>query len=68
MTIYSQSESAGPVELCAVILSGTLAVAIPAINIGLVDGSAVAGTVFLLLSSYDFMYKKEYLKNIYILI
>ena len=43
MTIYTQSESEEQVELCAVIQSGRLAVTIPAINIQLVDGTAVAG-------------------------
>ena len=43
MTIYTQSESEEQVELCAVIQSGMLAVTIQAINIRLVDGTAVPG-------------------------
>ena len=43
ITIYTQSESEEQVELCVMIQSGILAVMIPAINIRLVDGSAVAG-------------------------
>ena len=43
MTIYTQSESEGQVQLCAMIQSGMLAVTIPAINIRLVGGTAVAG-------------------------
>ena len=43
MTVYTQSEPEEQVELCAVIQSGMLAIMIPAINIRLVDGTAVAG-------------------------
>ena len=43
MTIYTQSETEEQVELCALIQSGMLAVTIPAINIRLVDGTALAG-------------------------
>ena len=43
MILYTQSESGVQVEICAVVQSGMLAVTIPAINIRLVDGSAVAG-------------------------
>ena len=46
MTIYTQSESEEQIELCAVIQSGILAVVVPAINIRLVDGTAVAGNSF----------------------
>ena len=44
--IYNQSESEEQVELCAVIQSGILAVTVPAINIQLIDGTAVAGNSF----------------------